>query len=96
VTVLVPDPDLGPARCRACGAAIVWALTPGGHLLAVNSEPCPANSPGPLELYVEYFPGGGELVDDIQRVRLRPPDRPPSSPSWTFHWGAPRPCRSIG
>jgi hypothetical protein len=92
MTVLVPDPDLGPDACKACGASIVWALFASGHLVAVDLEP---TADGLVELYAEYFPNG-EPVDDVQRVRIRPRDRAPESPRWHIHWGAPRPCRSIG
>lgn len=88
MTVLVLDADLGSARCRWCGAEIVWALTPGGLPLAVDARPVPD---GEVELYAEYFPDG-EAVDGYQRVRAVPPSRPASSPAWSVHWGAPRPC----
>lgn len=84
-----PGPDLGPARCLACGALIVWGLSPDGRLMiAVDYEPAPD---GALELYSEVFPDG-EPVDGIQRVRFRPPTRAPSSPAWRIHWEAPLPC----
>lgn len=86
--VAVPDLDPSPTACRSCGAPIVWAATPGGAPVAVDLEPVAG---GPLELYAEYFPDGSP-VDDIQRVRGRPPCRPPHSPAWQAHQGAPWPC----
>lgn len=92
MTVVVPDPELGPDRCARCGAVIVWALSPAGNLYAVDFEPT-VPRPGAVELYGEYYPEG-EPVDGIQRVRERPACRPPTAPSWSIHWGAPRPCEA--
>jgi hypothetical protein len=81
---VVADPQYGPSRCRGCGGSIVWALTDGGRRMPVDAQ---AVAGGELELFEEYFPGGGEPVDPgVQRVRSRPADRPASSPAWRCHW----------
>lgn len=85
------DPDHGPARCRWCGAEIVWGLTPGGRPIAVDLRPVRG---GQVELYGEFFPDG-EPVDGYQRVRIRPVSRPAHSPAWAVHWGAPRACSPL-
>jgi len=94
VTVVVPDPELGPDRCARCGAVIVWALSPAGRMLAVDFESTPGPRPGAVELYAEFFYPDGEPVDGFLRVRARPLCRPPEAPSWSIHWEAPRPCEA--
>lgn len=32
---------LGPSRCRACGASIIWALTDRGKRAPIDAEPNP-------------------------------------------------------
>lgn len=87
---VVPDPEYGPTRCRGCGADIVWALTEAGRRMPVDLEPAAG---GELELYTEHFPGGDPVEPGVQRVRPRPPERPPSSPAWSSHAATCTACR---
>lgn len=80
---VVADPQFGPSRCRDCRAPIVWAMTDAGRRMPVDAL---AVAGGELELFAEYFPSGDEVEPGVQRVRIRPSDRPPSSPAWRGHW----------
>lgn len=80
---VVADPQFGPSRCHACGVPIVWAMTDAGRRMPVNAAPIAG---GELELFAEYFPDGEPVDPGVQRVRMRPADRPPSSPAWRGHW----------
>jgi hypothetical protein len=80
---VVRDPDLGPGRCPSCGAPVVWAVDAQGSVLPFDPAPA-APGLGVWELYSEIFPDGTP-VDGVQRVRLRPEERPPSSPGWHAH-----------
>lgn len=76
---------LGPAQCRRCGVAVVWALDEhdAGTTFACDAEPAPPGL-GAWELYTEVFPDGTP-VDGIQRVRPRPEEREARSPGWNRH-----------
>jgi hypothetical protein len=37
----VPGPTHSHGRCRSCDAPIIWAVTPAGRPMPVNSEPVP-------------------------------------------------------
>jgi hypothetical protein len=96
VIVVERPPPLGPGRCPACDEIIIWALTSSGRPLAVDLDP---NFMGVIawwsvELYIEIFPDG-DPVDDTQRVRVRPGNRPRSSPAWTLHQATCR-ARTLG
>ena len=32
-------PNPGPGRCKSCGAAILWVLTPKGHAMCLDPKP---------------------------------------------------------
>lgn len=81
---LVRDPELGPAACPHCGRAVVWAVDERGTRMALDAEPAPSGW-GIWELYTEVFPDGSPVEPGMQRVRLRPHDRPDRSPGWNAH-----------
>jgi hypothetical protein len=87
-------PPLGLDACAVCGAAIVWALTHAGHRRAVDVEPIAAGVVAwwVVELFHEVFPDG-DPVDGVQRVRVRPRWRAPSSPAWSLHKATCQRCR---
>jgi hypothetical protein len=91
VNAIAGTVPLGVADCPFCRAAIVWAMTSdSGRLLCVDFEPTSdLGAAGLVELYIEHFPSG-DLVDGVQRVRLRPLDRSPRSPAWLPHACLPR------
>lgn len=73
----------GPARCRACGLEIVWAITDRGKRMPVDRTPA-LPGVGNLVLFfdVDLF---GHPIDDVQRVTAATPETKGGT-TWVSHF----------